>query len=56
MTQKAEEFIQGFANLREQLNLGVAKDTLVVALGVRANVGILGMSLQMAQQCDLNTI
>ncbi|KAK0421920.1 hypothetical protein EV421DRAFT_589816 [Armillaria borealis] len=43
VTQKAEEFIQGFANLREQLNSGVAKDALVVTLGVRANVDILAM-------------
>ncbi|KAK0235077.1 hypothetical protein EDD85DRAFT_954607 [Armillaria nabsnona] len=41
MTENAEEFIQGFANLRKQLKLGVAKDALVVTLGVRANVDIL---------------
>ncbi|SJL09166.1 uncharacterized protein ARMOST_12542 [Armillaria ostoyae] len=41
--QKAEDFIQGFANLWEQLDLGVAKDALVVTLGVRANVDILAM-------------
>ncbi|KAK0235092.1 hypothetical protein EDD85DRAFT_967501 [Armillaria nabsnona] len=43
VTRKAKEFIQGFANLREQLNLGVAKDALVVTLGVRAKVDVLAM-------------
>ncbi|PBK66183.1 hypothetical protein ARMSODRAFT_372131 [Armillaria solidipes] len=43
VTQKAEEFIQGFANLREQLKSGVAKGALVVTLGVRAKVNTLAM-------------
>ncbi|KAK0443059.1 uncharacterized protein EV420DRAFT_1649347 [Desarmillaria tabescens] len=38
MSQKAEEFIQGFAKLREQLDSGVAKDALVVMLGVGVRV------------------
>ncbi|PBK89084.1 hypothetical protein ARMGADRAFT_351318 [Armillaria gallica] len=43
VTENAEEFIQEFANLRKQLKSGVAKDTLVATLGVRANVDILAM-------------
>ncbi|KAK0437751.1 uncharacterized protein EV420DRAFT_1342533 [Desarmillaria tabescens] len=37
-SQKAKEFIQGFAKLREQLDSGVAKDMLIVTLGVRVRV------------------
>ncbi|PBK59540.1 hypothetical protein ARMSODRAFT_775903 [Armillaria solidipes] len=43
VTENAEEFIQEFANLRKQLKSGVAKDTLVATLGVRANVDIFAM-------------
>ncbi|PBK84337.1 hypothetical protein ARMGADRAFT_610783 [Armillaria gallica] len=49
VSQKAEEFIQGFSNLREQLDSGVAKDVLVVTLGVRARVDILGMRMSLWQ-------
>ncbi len=56
VSQKAEEFIQGFANLREQLDSGVAKDALVVTLSVRANIDMLSMSLQSTQKCALNPI
>ncbi|PBK89080.1 hypothetical protein ARMGADRAFT_351055 [Armillaria gallica] len=41
--QKAEEFIQGFTNLRKQLGSDVAKDGLVVTLGVGAKVDTLAM-------------
>ncbi len=56
MTENAEEFTQEFANLCKQLKSGVAKDTLVATLGVRANVDILGMSLRITQECTLNPI
>ncbi|KAK0440357.1 hypothetical protein EV421DRAFT_796917 [Armillaria borealis] len=43
LSPKAEGFIQGFVDLREQLNSGIVKDTLVVTLGVRDKVDILVM-------------
>ncbi|PBK89116.1 hypothetical protein ARMGADRAFT_352384 [Armillaria gallica] len=48
ISQKAGEFIRGFADLREQLHSGVAKDVLVVTLGVGARVDtlVMRMSLQ----------
>ncbi|KAK0235058.1 hypothetical protein EDD85DRAFT_65629 [Armillaria nabsnona] len=49
VSQKAEEFIQGFANLRVQLDSGVAKDALVVTLGVRANVDMLTMKKRLRE-------
>ncbi|KAK0437757.1 uncharacterized protein EV420DRAFT_1651737 [Desarmillaria tabescens] len=45
VSQTAKEFIKGLANLREQLNLGVAKDVLAVTLGVRVCVGIYGVQM-----------
>ncbi len=54
MKQKAEEFIQGFTNLRKQLGSDVAKDGLVVTLGIGAKVDTLGMSLRIAQKRALN--
>ncbi|SJL09142.1 uncharacterized protein ARMOST_12518 [Armillaria ostoyae] len=49
VTQKAEEFIQGFENLRKQLNSGVAKDALAVTLGVRAEVDSLAMRMSLQE-------
>ncbi|SJL09132.1 uncharacterized protein ARMOST_12508 [Armillaria ostoyae] len=43
VTQKVEELIEGFAKLREQLDSGVAKDTLVTIQDVRDKVDILVM-------------
>ncbi len=40
-----EEFIEGFANLRQQLDSGVAKDAFIVTQDVRAEAGIVGVSL-----------
>ncbi|SJL09130.1 uncharacterized protein ARMOST_12506 [Armillaria ostoyae] len=45
VTQKAEELIEGFANLRQQLDSGVPKDTLVVTQDVRAEAGIVAMEI-----------
>ncbi len=53
VSQKADEFIRGFEDLREQLDSGVAKDTLVVTLGVRDKVDILGMSLELTRKRTL---
>ncbi|KAK0235107.1 hypothetical protein EDD85DRAFT_954627 [Armillaria nabsnona] len=47
VSQKAEEFIRGFANLREQLDSGVAKDVLVVTLGIGASVDIVGTEISL---------
>ncbi|KAK0421923.1 hypothetical protein EV421DRAFT_1951051 [Armillaria borealis] len=49
LPQKAEEFIQGFANLCEQLKSGVAKDAFVVTLGVRVNVNTLATKLALQE-------
>ncbi|KAK0440358.1 hypothetical protein EV421DRAFT_1962432 [Armillaria borealis] len=43
VTQKTGELIEDFANLRQQLDLGVAKDALVVIQDVRAEAGIVAM-------------
>ncbi|KAK0235056.1 hypothetical protein EDD85DRAFT_938360 [Armillaria nabsnona] len=43
VTQKVEELIEDFAKLREQLDSGIAKDTLLVILGIRDKVDMLTM-------------
>ncbi len=56
VTQRVEELIEDFAKLREQLDSGVAKDTLLVILGIRDKVDILSRSLLSTHKCILNSI